>query len=189
MSQLHTLNCSDDEVEQGYPTLSVDQCTRSIMGAFLERYAEPQDIFDVDELALREAIASAMSAGAECAHGVASFRLSGLLDQSKQLVNAYISATCERSRKVQPFEKAPSRVAAPITEPAWVAFVAPRLKMRSEICQRKRREVPKGGIENWHLSDEERLIRWPGAYLDAGSTLGIRQNYSPSMSIFDAMRL
>ncbi|CAM9857076.1 unnamed protein product, partial [Discosporangium mesarthrocarpum] len=52
--------------------------------------------------------------------------------------------------------------------------VAPWLKLRSEICQAKRREIPKGGVEDWHLSEGERLVRQPGAYLDSGATLGIR---------------
>lgn len=112
----------------------------------------------MDEQVLREAIACAESAGKHNAHGVASFRLSGLLNQSRQLVRAYSNT------------KRPSAAAAPLA----VGDVAPVVKTRSEICQRKRREIPKGGIEDWHLSDEERFVRWPGAYLDAGSSLGLR---------------
>lgn len=129
----------------------------------LSRYAGPQDIFEVDDLALREAIAEAESAGKHNAHGVAFFRLSGLLDQSRQLAMAY-------SNSKRQLEGDTSETAAT----SAVADDAPRLKMRSEICPRKRREIPKGGVEDWHLSDEERFVRWPGAYLDAGSSLGLR---------------
>lgn len=119
----------------------------------------------MDELALQEALVEAESAGKHNAHGVASFRLSGLLDQSHQLVMAYGSSRRELEGNTEP---------SPAT-PAAIAAVAPRMKMRSDICQRKRREIPKGGVEDWHLSDEERIVRWPGAYLDAGSSLGLRQ--------------
>lgn len=119
----------------------------------------------MDELALQEALAEAESAGKHNAHGVASFRLSGLLDQSRQLVMAYSNSRRELKGKSD---------SSPAT-PAAIADVAPRMKMRSEICQRKRREIPKGGVEDWHLSDEERFVRWPGAYLDAGSSLGLRR--------------
>lgn len=120
----------------------------------------------MDELALREAIAGAESAGKHNAHGVASFRLSGLLDQSRQLVMAY-----SKSKRKLEDDTSTATSAVPLA----IADVAPRLKMRTEICQRKRREIPKGGVEDWHLSDEERFVRWPGAYLDAGSSVGVRQ--------------
>ncbi|CAN0241752.1 unnamed protein product, partial [Ectocarpus sp. 12 AP-2014] len=128
--------------------------------------AGPRDIYEVDELVLREAIAEAGSAGKHNAHGVASFRLSGLLDQSRQLVMAYSKS----KRKL-----ADDTSIATSAIPSAITDVAPRLKMRTEICQRKRREIPKGGVEDWHLSDEERFVRWPGAYLDAGSSVGVRQ--------------
>lgn len=118
----------------------------------------------MDELELREAIATAELAGKHNAHGVASFKLSGLLDQSRQLVTAYKTS----KRKLEGGGASSEDIPAATTD------VAPRLKMRSEICQRKRREIPKGGVEDWHLSDEERFVRWPGAYLDAGSSLGVR---------------
>lgn len=119
----------------------------------------------MDELVLREALAEAESAGKHNAHGVASFRLSGLLDQSRQLVMAYSNSRRKLGGKSE---------SSPATR-ALIADVAPRVKMRSDICQRKRREIPKGGVEDWHLSDEERFVRWPGAYLDAGSSLGLRR--------------
>lgn len=125
----------------------------------------------MDALALRDAMDAAASAGRECAHGVASFRLSGLLDQSRQLVAAYNKAneghptsSGQQSNSIRPTKGATRAV----------IDVAPTLKMRAEICQRKRREIPKGGMEDWHLSEAERFVRWPGAYLDAGSSLGIR---------------
>lgn len=120
----------------------------------------------MDELALRDALAGAESAGNHNAHGVASVHLSGLLDQSRQLVMAYSNS----KRKLEG-----SRSASSPATLAAIADVAPRLKIRSDICQRKRRQIPKGGVEDWHLSDEERFVRWPGAYLDAGSSLGLRQ--------------
>lgn len=131
------------------------------------RYGKPRDIYEVDELALREAIACAESSGKETAHGVASFQISGLLDQSRQLVSAYSNNKRKLAKDAAPEPVGPA-------EPT--ADVAPRLKIRSEICQRKRREIPKGGVEEWHLSDEQRLVRCPGAYLDAGSSLGLRQD-------------
>lgn len=143
-------------------------CTQSLFLRFStrpQRYAAPRDIYEVDELALQEAVADAESAGKHNAHGVASFRLSGLLDQSRQLVMAY-----SRSRR----ELKGRNESSPPATPAAITDVAPRMKMRSDICQRKRREIPKGGVEDWHLSDEERFVRWPGAYLDAGSSLGLR---------------
>lgn len=130
------------------------------------RYAAPWDIYDVDELALKEALAEAESAGKHNAHGVASFRLSGLLDQSRQLVMAYSNSR----RKL-----GGNSGSSPAPTPAAIVDVSPRMKMRSDICQMKRREIPKGGVEDWHLSDEERFVRWPGSYLDAGSSLGLRQ--------------
>lgn len=119
----------------------------------------------MDDLALQETLAEAESAGKHNAHGVASFRPSGLLDQSRQLVMAYSNSKRELEGSSEP----------PPATPAAITDVAPRLKIRSDICQRKRREIPKGGVEDWHLSDEERFVRWPGAYLDAGSSLGLRQ--------------
>ncbi len=130
-------------------------------------YAAPRDIYEVDELALHETLAEAESAGKHNTHGVASFRLSGLLDQSRQLVKAYGDS---RRKLAGGGSGSTSSPALPVA----IADVAPRLKMRSDICQRKRREIPKGGVEDWHLSDEERFVRWPGAYLDAGSSLGLR---------------
>lgn len=130
------------------------------------RCAGPRDIYEVDELALREALAEAESAGKHNAHGVASVRLAGLLDQSRQLVMAYRNS----KREIEG-----SRSKSPSAALVAIADVSPRLKIRSDICQRKRREIPKGGVEDWHLSDEERFVRWPGAYLDAGSSLGVRQ--------------
>lgn len=125
----------------------------------------------MDALALRDAIDTAASAGRDCAHGVASFRLSGLLDQSRQLVAAYNKANNGRPTSG---ERQLNSV-SPTTEVTGAAIdVAPTIKMRAEICQRKRREIPKGGVEDWHLSEPERFVRWPGAYLDAGSSLGIR---------------
>lgn len=112
---------------------------------------------------LNEVIARAESAGKDNAHGVATFRISGLLDQSRQLALAY------SNRKSKDMD---SKSAAHVSDEA------PRLRIRSEICQRKRKEIPKGGVEDWHLSDGERFVRWPGAYLDAGSSLGIRQDGS-----------
>lgn len=126
------------------------------------RFAEPQDIFDVDALALREAMSRAASASKDAAHGVAYFRLSGLLDQSQQIVEAFRTAPGDQRTTAQQRKRA-------------LRVVAPKLKMRSDILPRKRREIPRGGAEDWHLSDGERFVRWPGAYLDAGSTLGIRQ--------------
>lgn len=90
---------------------------------------------------------------------MASFRLNGLLDQSCQLIPAF--------KKNRFSEEASSN--------RKDANVAPSLKLRSQICQRKRREIPKGGVEDWHLSEEERLVRLPGAYLDTGASLGVRQ--------------
>lgn len=133
------------------------------------RYAEPRDVYDVDELALHEAITGAGASGRDNAHGVASFRLSGLLDQSRQLVKAYIT----NKRKIS---DTMSALGKPVEDEA------PKLKLRSEICQRKRREIPKGGVEDWHLCDGERFVRWPGAYLDAGSSLGIRRGDCLTMS-------
>lgn len=115
---------------------------------------------------MREAISGAGSAGKHNAHGVASFHLSGLLDQSRQLVMAYAKS----KRKLED-----DTSTAKSAVPSAIADVSPRLKMRTEICQRKRREIPKGGVEDWYLSDEERFVRWPGAYLDAGSSVGVRQ--------------
>lgn len=134
-------------------------------------HASPRDIHEVDVLALHEAISAAASAGLGCAHGVASFRLSELLDQSKQLVAAYNKASDHRSGTNARNSDNTSSITG---GPGGETSVAPILKMRAEICQRKRREIPKGGVEDWHLSDEERLVRWPGAYLDAGSSLGLR---------------
>ncbi|CAB1098443.1 unnamed protein product [Ectocarpus sp. CCAP 1310/34] len=94
------------------------------------------------------------SAGKHNAHGVASFHLSGLLDQSRQLVMAYSNS---KRRLEDDASTATSALPSAITD------VAPRLKMRAEICQRKRREIPRGGVEDWHLTDEERFVRWPGA--------------------------
>lgn len=124
----------------------------------------------MDALILREETTAAASAGKHHAHGVASFHLSGLLDQSRQLVNAYSSSKHGRNDDVSAASEAVS--ASP---PPLLSDTAPRLKIRSEVCQRKRREIPKGGVDDWHLTDEERFVRWPGAYLDAGSTLGIRR--------------
>lgn len=129
------------------------------------RYLGPRDIFEVDDLALRESMAQAESAGKHHAHGVATFRLSALLDQSRQLVSAFHKTRCKIPDSETP---------ATAQQSAETTNVAPVLYSRSEICQRKRREIPKGGVEDWHLSDEERFVRWPGAYLDAGSSLGIR---------------
>lgn len=123
----------------------------------------------MDALVLREATAAAASAGKHQAHGVASFHLSGLLDQSRQLVKAYSSSNHGNNGAVS---VAASASASP---PPLLPDIAPRLKIRSEVCQRKRREIPKGGVDDWHLTDEERFVRWPGAYLEAGCTLGIRR--------------
>ncbi|CAM9197164.1 unnamed protein product, partial [Hapterophycus canaliculatus] len=143
------------------------------------RYMEPRDVHDVDELVLAEAIARAESAGKHNAHGVASFRLSGLLDQSRQLVMAYKNS----KRKLE------GGSTSSVIAPATITDVAPRVKMRSEICQRKRREIPKGGVEDWHLSDEERFVRWPGAYLDAGSSLGVRQASTENDTLVNILSL
>lgn len=133
------------------------------------RFTGPRDIYDVDALVLREATTAAASAGKHHAHGVASFHLSGMLDQSRQLVEAYSSSRHGNNGD----ESASATV--PASPPPLLSGTAPRLKIRSEVCQRKRREIPKGGVDDWHLTDEERFVRWPGAYLDAGSTLGIRR--------------
>lgn len=134
-------------------------------------HTSPRDIHEVDVLALHETLNAAASAGKECAHGVASFRLSELLDQSKQLVVAYNKAGNHRPKTNARNSNNTSSI---MGVPGGETSVAPTFKMRAEICQRKRREIPKGGVEDWHLSDEERLVRWPGAYLDAGSSLGLR---------------
>lgn len=123
----------------------------------------------MDALVLREETAAAASAGKHHAHGVASFHLSGLLDQSRQLAKAY-SSSKHRSND----DGSASEVVS-ASSPPLLSDTAPQLKFRSEVCQRKRREIPKGGVDDWHLTDEERFVRWPGAYLDAGSTLGIRR--------------
>ncbi|CAM9166251.1 unnamed protein product [Chrysoparadoxa australica] len=114
-----------------------------------EEGGEGMEAFEADKVVLEELCQSYAHAGCDCAHAVAAFRVERLLDKSKQVVNQFKSLTGGSSD------------------------VQPRVKMTSEACQCKQREVPKGGVEEWHLSRGERLVRRPGSYLEAGTQVTV----------------
>ncbi|OQR91686.1 hypothetical protein THRCLA_08915 [Thraustotheca clavata] len=119
---------------------------------------KPLDIFQVDEIAKQDIqLVFFQQAGDRNAHGIATYRFYELLNTTNLLKPSTLLASASGtslSHDVVPFQ---------------------RLKFTSEVVQQKRRLPPKEGTDDdaEDLSQVERLVRVPGAYLSTNTTLSI----------------
>ena len=133
---------------------------------------QPLDIFDVDALRMIASHEGWKTAGDSCSHGIASCSMKPLLDQSTQLAAAYSKNYTDKP-----------------------TVNVPKIKCRLNILQEKRRTIPKGGLDEWDLTEGERLVRKTGNYLNDGdmdiwanctrtresSTFGVTCNFANSL--------
>jgi len=98
---------------------------------------------EADAMACEELTSGSATAGDGLSHGLATFRIDGLLDTASQRV----------SELAKRLGNAATRADGPI-----------RLKLRAEIVPAKRRVIPKGGVDDWNLTREQCAVRRPGAY-------------------------
>lgn len=126
---------------------------------------KPMEIFTVDEVARRDCRLLLTRSGEFFPHGVATFRLSELLNSAKQLVG-------DRAKDQQQPEEA-HQAAKPFLS---------RLKLSADVVSVKRRAKPLGAAVSeddddpfavFDLTPLEKLVREPGAYLASGTTLSV----------------
>ena len=111
--------------------------------------SKPMDIYEIDELKLKEAHQGWVEAGDHCSHGISRCKVTHLLDQSAQLSTAYNKNNFDKKKGGEKLPPPPS----------------PFIKERLDIQQEKRRRIPKGGLDEWQLNEGEVLIRKTGNYL------------------------
>jgi len=115
-----------------------------------EQAAKCIDVFEVDKLFLEEQIECWRTAGDRCSHGTSKFRLDGLMNQAKPLAAAFA-----RKKQIERSNEEPNI----------------EIKIRESVLPTKKRVMPKGGEDDWSLSEGERIIREPAAYLASDASL------------------
>lgn len=153
----HALDVATTGEHAGAATSSSLSRTTSPRTGTSQSQPKPMDIFAVDDIARRDCQLLLLRAGEFFPHGLASFRLSELLNSAKQLVGA-----------TQPFS----------TSRPFLSC-----KLATDVVSVKRRAKPLGaGISEddedpfavFDLTPTEKLVREPGAYLASATTLTIR---------------
>ena len=120
-----------------------------------QELSSAMDIYDVDELRLKDLHNSWATAGDHCSHGISRCYLTSLLDQSTQLAAAYNMNNLKVEKKKSKGKGKDELHRAP----------PPFVKERLDVQQEKRRRIPKGGLDEWQLNEGEVLIRKTGNYL------------------------
>lgn len=119
----------------------------------------PPELLEVDDMYTRALVASWGRAGDDHAHGRAEMRVEGILDAAPAAAAALL-----RRR---------SDAADDEVEASWTTK-RPSVKCKVDVTARKRRVIPKGGVDDWRLNEAQRLATWPGAYSDAGTLVAAR---------------
>lgn len=118
--------------------------------------SKPMDIFAVDEIARRDCQLLLLRAGEFSPHGLASFRLSELLNSAKQLVG------CKRQQ----------HESLPFMSYKLVADVV-SVKRRAQLLGAGVSDDDEDPFAVFDLTPAEKLVREPGAYLASGTTVTI----------------
>ncbi len=147
---------ADSKIQQEKWEAKVRGC-EEITGddGIIQERKNPIDIFSVDEIFMEEYRGKLLAKGDFFTHGMASFRLDGLLNRANEVQQTFAQKSAG-GKKVLINQKN-------------IVY------LKSDIACRKRRKLPKGAqkIAEWDMSEEERLCRRPAQYSQSNCRISL----------------